>query len=97
MEREAAMIQTEIRRLAEYGVRTGLVPKEDKIYTINRLLELFGLDELEEVSAEQAAEIEKRRRRIWRRFWEISWIMPVKRGSSRRTAWCTGIFWTPGS
>ena len=52
MEREAAMIQTEIRRLAEYGVRTGLVPKEDKIYTINRLLELFGLDELEEVSAE---------------------------------------------
>ena len=59
MEREAAMIQTEIRRLAEYGVRTGLVPKEDKIYTINRLLELFGLDELEEVSAEQAAEIEK--------------------------------------
>ncbi len=29
---------------------TGLVPKEDQIYTINRLLELFGLEELEDAS-----------------------------------------------
>ena len=53
------MIQTDIRKLAEYGVKTGLVPNEDKIYTINRLLELFELDELEDISGEQAEEIEK--------------------------------------
>ncbi|MCI8929159.1 MAG: UDP-glucose--hexose-1-phosphate uridylyltransferase [Lachnospiraceae bacterium] len=51
------MIQTDIRKLAQYGVKTGLVPEEDRIYTINRLLELFELDELEEISGEQAAEI----------------------------------------
>lgn len=42
------MIQSYIRKLVEYGVRTGLVPKEDIVYTTNRLLELFQLDELEE-------------------------------------------------
>ncbi len=42
------MIQTYIRKLVAYGVQTGLVPKEDVIYTTNRLLELFGLDELED-------------------------------------------------
>ncbi|MCM1127912.1 MAG: UDP-glucose--hexose-1-phosphate uridylyltransferase [Lachnospiraceae bacterium] len=42
------MIQDDIRRLAAYGKKTGLVPEEDEIYTINRLLELFELDELEE-------------------------------------------------
>ena len=51
------MIETDIRKLAQYGVKTGLVPEEDRIYTINRLLELFELDELEEISGEQAAEI----------------------------------------
>jgi len=41
-------IQEDIRRLISYGVATGLTPKEDVVYTTNRLLELFGLDELEE-------------------------------------------------
>ncbi len=41
-------IQWDIRRLAEYGVKTGLVPQEDVVYTVNRLLELFGLEELQE-------------------------------------------------
>ena len=36
-------IGTDIRKLVSYGIRTGLVPKEDEIFTINRLLELFGL------------------------------------------------------
>jgi UDPglucose--hexose-1-phosphate uridylyltransferase len=44
-------IQTDIRKLVAYGVKTGLVPKEDVIYTTNRLLELFGLDELEDSDA----------------------------------------------
>lgn len=40
------MIQTYIRKLVAYGVQTGLVPEEDVIFTTNRLLELFGLEEL---------------------------------------------------
>ncbi len=57
------MIQELIRKLTAYGILTGLVPKEDQIYTINRLLELFGLEELEdasqpvEVSMEELPEI----------------------------------------
>jgi len=38
------MIQSEIGKLVSYGVKTGLVPEEDVIYTWNRLLELFGLE-----------------------------------------------------
>lgn len=41
-------IQTDIRKLVAYGVSAGLVPAEDIVFTTNRLLELFGLDELEE-------------------------------------------------
>ena len=41
-------IGTDIRKLVSYGIRTGLVPKEDEIFTINRLLELFGLEEIAE-------------------------------------------------
>ncbi|MDO4304338.1 MAG: UDP-glucose--hexose-1-phosphate uridylyltransferase [Bacillota bacterium] len=46
------MIQDDIRQLVAYGMKTGLVPKEDEIYTTNRLLELFELDELMEPSGE---------------------------------------------
>ena len=46
------MIQDDIRQLAAYGVETGLGPKEDEVFTVNRLLELFQLDELEESSGE---------------------------------------------
>lgn len=42
------MIQEEIRKLLAYGVLTGLVPKEDEVYTVNRLLELFGEEEIED-------------------------------------------------
>lgn len=41
------MIQECIRDLVQYGLVTGLVNPEDEIYTTNRLLELFGLDEYE--------------------------------------------------
>ena len=53
------MIQENIRKLVVYGQKTGLVPDEDKIYVTNQLLELFKLDELEEISEEKEAEIEK--------------------------------------
>jgi UDPglucose--hexose-1-phosphate uridylyltransferase len=66
-------IESDIRKLVSYGIRTGLVPKEDEIFTINRLLELFGLDELTdpgedgrcsaasqgEAAANQAGELEE--------------------------------------
>lgn len=49
------MIQQDIRKLVSYGLTTGLIEKEDKIYTANRLLELFGLDELTDESAKDTA------------------------------------------
>lgn len=52
------MIQTEIRKLVQYGLLTGLVPEEDKIYTTNRLLELFGLLELQDLDEDAFAEVE---------------------------------------
>ena len=42
------MIQNNIKKLVEYGLLTGLIGEEDKIYTTNRLLELFQLEELED-------------------------------------------------
>lgn len=49
------MIQDNIKRLVQYGLNTGLVPEEDKVYTTNRLLELFELDELSEETKSDAA------------------------------------------
>ena len=49
------MIHERILELTEYGLVTGLVEPEDRRFTINRLLELFHLDELEdEVAAAYA-------------------------------------------
>ena len=42
------MIRQDIHKLVIYGLNKGLIEKEDKIYTINRLLELFELDSPEE-------------------------------------------------
>ena len=42
------MIFEYIRALMEYAVNTGLTVKEDKNYTLNRLLEALGLEEYEE-------------------------------------------------
>ena len=42
------MIQQNIKKLVAYGLLTGLIEKEDEIYATNRLLELFGMDELED-------------------------------------------------
>ena len=50
------MIYTLIKKLVSYGVKTGLVPAEDVIYTTNRLLELFALDGMEE--AEEAGDVQ---------------------------------------
>lgn len=42
------MIQERILDLVDYALTTGLIQPEDERYAINRLLELFGLDELED-------------------------------------------------
>lgn len=49
------MIGGLIRQLVDYGLQQGLVEKEDEIYTINRLLELFQLDEPDESTQKIAA------------------------------------------
>lgn len=43
-----AVIHKYIKQLVTYGLKTGLIEKEDCIYTINRLLELFEIEEYEE-------------------------------------------------
>ena len=40
-------LQECILKLTEYGIEKGLIDEQDRIYTINRYLELFGLNSLE--------------------------------------------------
>ena len=42
------MIQERIFELVKYGITTGLVEKADEVYTVNRLLELFEVDDIED-------------------------------------------------
>ncbi|MDD2958577.1 MAG: UDP-glucose--hexose-1-phosphate uridylyltransferase [Lachnospiraceae bacterium] len=46
------MVQEMLGKLVQYGLATGLIMKEDTIYTTNRLLELLQLDSLEEKTEE---------------------------------------------
>ena len=46
------MIQHLISELVEYGMRNGLIAAADKVYTTNRLLELFAVLEYEEETVE---------------------------------------------
>lgn len=52
------MIQTRILELAEYGLTTGLIEKADKTYTINRLMELLEVDDIEDSVFEEFAKRE---------------------------------------
>ncbi len=52
------MIQDSIRKLVKYGLLTGLIEKEDQIYTTNRLLELFGLDEWDDDGKDMTVSVE---------------------------------------
>lgn len=51
-------IQMRIGQLVNYGQACGLIEKEDRIYTINRLLELFELDEYEAQPSVPEAELQ---------------------------------------
>ena len=46
------MLYKNIKKLVEYGIRTGLTPECERIYTTNLLLELFKEDDYEDVSIE---------------------------------------------
>ena len=52
------MIQNAIAKLVQYGLATGLIEKEDSIYTANRLLELLHMDSLEEEAEAQIREFD---------------------------------------
>ena len=41
------MITENIAKLVEYGLACGLVEKEDRIYTVNKLLELFEVEDFD--------------------------------------------------
>ena len=43
-----SLLTDNIRKLVQDGLRNGLLGQEDVIYTTNRLLEVFGADEIEE-------------------------------------------------
>ncbi len=49
---EDMSIYSNIRALVNYGLDTGLVEPADEIFTVNRLLELFQLDEMEDTGGE---------------------------------------------
>ncbi len=46
------MIQELIAKLVCYGLATGLIEKEDTVYTANALIELLGIDTLEDATLE---------------------------------------------
>lgn len=55
-------INTLINELIRYGMKNGLVAEEDKVYTTNRLLELFELLEYqEENSIEESGMVQEDR------------------------------------
>ena len=44
------MINTYITELVNYGISKGLIDELDRVYTTNKLIEFFGLDEYNEPS-----------------------------------------------
>ena len=62
------MIQDKIRELVQYGLLTGLVSAEDEIYTTNRLLELFQIEDYPYGFGEKIEQKKKRRSKGCRIF-----------------------------
>ena len=48
------MLSESIKKLVEYGIRTGLTPECERIYTTNLLLELFHEDDYEDVECDMS-------------------------------------------
>lgn len=60
-------MQNALIRLVAYGRNTDLLPEEDEIYTVNRLLELFEIDELQG----ELRFMSRLRKHVRRRVWKI--------------------------
>lgn len=75
MIKEHDMIQERILELVKYGLTTGLVDPADEVYTVNRLLEVLGVDDIEDETFEkveaQPAGHRKRQRRSLRVYSRI--------------------------
>ena len=52
------MLSEQIRDLVNYGIRTGLTPECERIYTTNLLLDLMKEDSYEEISEEKGKDPE---------------------------------------
>lgn len=53
------MIDNSIEKLVQYGINTGLISEEDKIYAVNRILEVLNKDSYEpDKQAEQEINLE---------------------------------------
>lgn len=46
VQKEIEMIAERILELVKYGLTTGLIEKADEVYTVNRLMELFEIDDI---------------------------------------------------
>ena len=55
MIKEHDMIQERILELVKYGLTTGLVDPADEVYTVNRLLEVLGVDDIEDETFEKVS------------------------------------------
>ena len=53
------MIDQAITELVQYGLDTGLVAPEDKIFVTNQILEALGLESYEETPGSRGAEDRK--------------------------------------
>ncbi len=53
------MIDNAIKNLVEYAVKNGLISAEDKVYTVNRILEVLGLSEYSEPEAVTSENLEE--------------------------------------
>jgi len=53
------LINVYVRQLINYGLRTGLIPPEDEVFCINRIIEALGLYEYEEPQSVEPEELEK--------------------------------------
>ncbi len=52
------LVYESIEKLVSYGLYTGLIEKEDQIYTTNQLLELLHLNEFETVEGDKTSTVE---------------------------------------
>ena len=51
------MLYENIKKLVEYGIRTGLTPENERIYTTNLLLEIFHEDNYEDIEVDTSYEL----------------------------------------